>query len=152
MRKCENISPYMRRPLVICDFATAPLWISLFMRKIGFSFLSVYVPLAGPAAEGRPLPRDGGEPRVPLTRPRAEGLGLPLQHPRRCKILKNSCYSVIEQFKTPSAELVNRSKRKDTSSTASIVGRFCYMAPSLRRLPSAQTLIELQLFRYEKTV
>ncbi len=25
MRKCENISPYMSRPLVIYDFATAPL-------------------------------------------------------------------------------------------------------------------------------
>jgi hypothetical protein len=25
MRKCGNISPYMRRPLVIYDFATAPL-------------------------------------------------------------------------------------------------------------------------------
>ncbi len=25
MRKCENISLYMRRPLVIYDFATAPL-------------------------------------------------------------------------------------------------------------------------------
>jgi hypothetical protein len=25
MRKCENISPYMRRPLVIYDFETAPL-------------------------------------------------------------------------------------------------------------------------------
>ncbi len=24
MRKCANISPYMRRPLVISDFATAP--------------------------------------------------------------------------------------------------------------------------------
>jgi hypothetical protein len=24
MRKCANISPYMRRPLVIYDFATAP--------------------------------------------------------------------------------------------------------------------------------
>ncbi len=42
MRKCENISPYMRRPLVIYGFATAPLWISLYMRKIWFSFLSVY--------------------------------------------------------------------------------------------------------------
>ncbi len=41
VRKCENISPYMRRPLVIYDFATAPLWISLYMRKIWFSFLSV---------------------------------------------------------------------------------------------------------------
>ncbi len=34
MRKCGNISLYMRRPLVIYDFATAPLWISLYMRKI----------------------------------------------------------------------------------------------------------------------
>jgi hypothetical protein len=25
LRKCANISPYMRRPLVIYDFATAPL-------------------------------------------------------------------------------------------------------------------------------
>ncbi len=32
----------MRRPLVICDFATAPFWISLYMRKIWFSFLSVH--------------------------------------------------------------------------------------------------------------
>jgi hypothetical protein len=42
MRKCANISPYMRMPLVIYDFATAPFWISLYMRKIVFSFLSVY--------------------------------------------------------------------------------------------------------------
>jgi hypothetical protein len=36
MRKCANISPYirLRRPLVIYDFATAPLRISLYMRKI----------------------------------------------------------------------------------------------------------------------
>ena len=32
----------MRRPLVIYDFATAPFWISLYMRNIFFSFLSVY--------------------------------------------------------------------------------------------------------------
>ncbi len=32
----------MRRLLVIYDFATAPFWISLYMRKIRFSFLSVY--------------------------------------------------------------------------------------------------------------
>ncbi len=38
MRKCANISPYMRRPLVIYDFATAPFWISLYMNKIWFSF------------------------------------------------------------------------------------------------------------------
>ncbi len=41
MRKCENISPYMKRPLVIYDFATAPFRISQYMRKIWFSFLSV---------------------------------------------------------------------------------------------------------------
>ena len=33
--------PYMSRPLVIYDFATAPFWISLYMRKVRFSFLSV---------------------------------------------------------------------------------------------------------------
>ncbi len=43
MRKCVNISPYMRRLLVIYDFATAPFWISLHMKKVGFSFLSVYL-------------------------------------------------------------------------------------------------------------
>ncbi len=36
MRKCANISPYMRRPLVIYDFATAPFWIS--MRTFYFLF------------------------------------------------------------------------------------------------------------------
>jgi hypothetical protein len=41
MRKCANIQPYKRRPLDIYDFATAPIWISLYMRKILFSFLSV---------------------------------------------------------------------------------------------------------------
>ncbi len=42
MRKWVNISLYMRRPLVIYDFATPPLWISLYMKKIWFSFLSVW--------------------------------------------------------------------------------------------------------------
>ncbi len=42
MRKFANISPYMRRPSVIYDFATAPIWISLYMSKIWFSFLSVW--------------------------------------------------------------------------------------------------------------
>ncbi len=42
MRKCGNISQYMGRPLVINDFATAPFWISLYVRKIWFSFLSVW--------------------------------------------------------------------------------------------------------------
>ncbi len=32
----------MGRPLIIYDFATAPFWISLNMRKIWFPFLSVY--------------------------------------------------------------------------------------------------------------
>jgi hypothetical protein len=32
----------MRRLLVINDFATAPFWISLYMRKILFSFLLVH--------------------------------------------------------------------------------------------------------------
>jgi len=31
-----------RKPLLIYDFANAPLWISLYVRKIWFSFLSVY--------------------------------------------------------------------------------------------------------------
>ncbi len=43
MRKCANFSPYMRRTLVIYDFATAPFWIFLYKRNILFSFLSVYV-------------------------------------------------------------------------------------------------------------
>ncbi len=35
MKKCANISPYMRRPLLI---ATAPIWISLYMWKFDFLF------------------------------------------------------------------------------------------------------------------
>ncbi len=31
-------SSYIRNPFLIYDFATAPLWISLYMRKIFFSF------------------------------------------------------------------------------------------------------------------
>ncbi len=42
MRKCANSSPYMGRPSIIYDFPTAPFWIYLYMRKIWFSFLSVY--------------------------------------------------------------------------------------------------------------
>ncbi len=41
MKKCENISLYLRRPLAINDFATAPFWISWNIRKIWFSLLSV---------------------------------------------------------------------------------------------------------------
>ncbi len=38
MRKCANIEPYMRRPLVIYDFATDTFSISLYMRKFYFLF------------------------------------------------------------------------------------------------------------------
>jgi len=38
MRKCTNIWSYMRRPLVIYNFATDPFWISLYLRKIWVSF------------------------------------------------------------------------------------------------------------------
>ncbi len=37
-----NPFSYFRKPFLMYDFATAPLWISLFMRKILFSFLSVW--------------------------------------------------------------------------------------------------------------
>jgi hypothetical protein len=62
MRKCANISPYMRRrPLVIYDFATAPLWISFYEEKL-ISFLSVYCVLdALVSADAVEL--EGGEPR-----------------------------------------------------------------------------------------
>jgi hypothetical protein len=42
MGKYLRISSYIRKPYLLFDFATAPLWISLYMRKILFSFLSVY--------------------------------------------------------------------------------------------------------------
>ncbi len=35
-------SSYMGKPFLLYDFITAPLWISLYMRQIFFSFLSVY--------------------------------------------------------------------------------------------------------------
>ncbi len=41
MGKYLRISSYIRKPFLIYDFATAPLWISLYTRKIWFSFLSV---------------------------------------------------------------------------------------------------------------
>ncbi len=42
IRKYLSISSYIRNPFLIYDFATTPLWISLYMRKIWFTFLSVY--------------------------------------------------------------------------------------------------------------
>ncbi len=44
IRKRANISPYMRRPLVIYDFATALFWISLYMRKVWFYFYQCILP------------------------------------------------------------------------------------------------------------
>jgi hypothetical protein len=42
MGKYFRISSYIRKLFLICDLATAPLWISLYMRNIWFSFLSEY--------------------------------------------------------------------------------------------------------------
>ncbi len=42
MTKYLRISSYIRKHFLIYDFATAPLYISLYMRKILLSFLSVY--------------------------------------------------------------------------------------------------------------
>ncbi len=36
------LTTYTRRPFLIYDFATDPIWSSLYMRKIFFSFLSVW--------------------------------------------------------------------------------------------------------------
>ncbi len=41
MGKNLRISSCIRKPFLIYDFATAPLWIALYMRKTLFSFLSV---------------------------------------------------------------------------------------------------------------
>jgi hypothetical protein len=41
MGKYLRISSYIRKPFLIYDFATAPLWISLYMRKLLSSFLLV---------------------------------------------------------------------------------------------------------------
>ncbi len=42
MGKYLRISSYIMKHFLIYDFATVPLWISLHMKKILFSFLSVY--------------------------------------------------------------------------------------------------------------
>jgi hypothetical protein len=49
MRKCANISPYMRRPLVIFDFAVAPILnFLIYEENLIFFFVSVqYVLKAG---------------------------------------------------------------------------------------------------------
>ncbi len=57
MRKCENISPYMRRPLVIYDFATAPLWISLYSIWGKFDFLFYQCGMGSKSTQARCCPR-----------------------------------------------------------------------------------------------
>ncbi len=44
MVKYLSISSYIRKPFLIYDFPTDPIWTSLYMRKISFSFISVYRP------------------------------------------------------------------------------------------------------------
>ena len=41
MTKYLRISSYIRKPFLIHDFAPDPFWISLYMMKIIFSFLTV---------------------------------------------------------------------------------------------------------------
>jgi hypothetical protein len=41
MVKYQRPSSYIKKPFLIYDFETDPIWISLYMRKILFSFLSV---------------------------------------------------------------------------------------------------------------
>ncbi len=43
MVKYLHISPYIRKPFLTYDLATAPFWISLYMRKIWFSILFIHV-------------------------------------------------------------------------------------------------------------
>ncbi len=43
MVKYLRISSYIRKPFLIYDLATAPFWISLYTRKMLFSFLSVLI-------------------------------------------------------------------------------------------------------------
>ncbi len=42
MGKYMRISLYSRKPFLINDFTTAPFWISFYIRKVLFYFLSVY--------------------------------------------------------------------------------------------------------------
>ncbi len=49
----KNISPYMRRPLVIYDFATAPFWIFLILYVPGVSLCGCLLPASAAARGGR---------------------------------------------------------------------------------------------------
>jgi hypothetical protein len=51
---CAFPHTYIRKPFLIYDFATAPLWIPLFIRKIWFSSLSV-CSVENPQNEWSPL-------------------------------------------------------------------------------------------------
>ncbi len=48
MGKYMRISSYIRKPFLIYDCATAPLWISLYMRKIWLSFYQCKLPACIP--------------------------------------------------------------------------------------------------------
>ncbi len=66
MVKYLRISSYIRKPFLINDLATDPIWISLYVRKILFSFLSVYMH----CQNLRPLlqpPRKPGSRRQPTS-------------------------------------------------------------------------------------
>jgi hypothetical protein len=55
MRKCANISPYMRRPLDIFDFATAPfLNFLIYEENLIFFFISAGGPLSLRIKLGQP--------------------------------------------------------------------------------------------------
>ncbi len=104
MRKCANNSPYMRRPLVIYDFATAPLWISLFMKKIWFPLLSVYT-----------LQKHNTENSKQIF-PEKELRGLSPKFPHSCfyerfvNFQDRSAYSVAGKYVDRFREYINRSQ------------------------------------------
>ncbi len=80
MGKYFRLPLYIRKPFLIYDFATAPLWISLYMRKVLLSFLSVHsvCPLVGIGTLPIPLsPASVPLPPEPkgLHSPACEGLG-----------------------------------------------------------------------------
>jgi hypothetical protein len=52
MGKYFSISSYIRKPVLIYDFATAPLRIFLYMRKIDFLFYQCRVPAVAAGVPG----------------------------------------------------------------------------------------------------
>ncbi len=72
MEKYLRISSYIRKPFLIYDFATAPLWISLYVRKIFFPFFISVVTCRGTLVCGPPLwpPTWRSGSRIAVGRPR----------------------------------------------------------------------------------